>query len=161
MQARPKVPGPEVGRGVKRGRRTAACGVGAKAGRCAVRLALFPIIMADFPATENGKFSFKNRVVVVTGAGGGLGKAYALFFAKRGAKVLVNDLGPAPNDKNKKAADVVVEEITKNGGEAMANYDSNTEGEKIIKQVIDKWGRIDVRVCAADAGLDQQRGHPA
>mgnify|MGYP006899057510 CR=1 FL=1 len=42
-------------------------------------------------------------------------------LAARGAKVLVNDLGPAPNDKNKKAADVVVEEITKNGGEAMAN----------------------------------------
>lgn len=71
---------------------------------------------------------------------------YALFFASRGAKVLVNDLGPAANDKNKKAADVVVEEITKAGGEAIANYDSNVEGEKIIKQVIDKWGRIDVRL---------------
>ncbi|WFD04502.1 hypothetical protein MOBT1_003212 [Malassezia obtusa] len=102
--------------------------------------------MADFPATENGKFSFKNRVVVITGAGGGLGKAYALFFASRGAKVLVNDLGPAADDKNKKAADVVVEEITKRGGEAMANYDSNTEGQKIIKQVIDKWGRIDILI---------------
>lgn len=102
--------------------------------------------MADFPATENGKLSFKNRVVVVTGAGGGLGKAYATFYASRGAKVLVNDLGPAAGDKNKKAADVVVEEINKNGGEAIANYDSNTEGAKIIKQVIDKWGRIDILI---------------
>lgn len=69
---------------------------------------------------------------------------YALFFAARGAKVLVNDLGPSAQDKNKKAADVVVEEITKAGGEAIANYNSNTEGDKIIKQVIDKWGRVDV-----------------
>lgn len=69
---------------------------------------------------------------------------YALFFASRGAKVLVNDLGPSAKDKDKKAADVVVEEITKAGGEAIANYNSNTEGDKIIKQVIDKWGRVDV-----------------
>ncbi|CDW97412.1 hypothetical protein [Sporisorium scitamineum] len=100
--------------------------------------------MSDFPSTENGKISFKGRVVVITGAGNGLGKAYALFFASRGAKVLVNDLGPAAQDKNKKAADVVVEEITKAGGEAIANYNSNTEGDKIIQQVIDKWGRVDV-----------------
>lgn len=58
----------------------------------------------------------------------------------------MNDLGPSPDDKNKKAADVVVEQIVKAGGEAIANYDSNTEGDKIIKQVIDKWGRIDVRL---------------
>ncbi|WFD00928.1 hypothetical protein MYAM1_003684 [Malassezia yamatoensis] len=102
--------------------------------------------MTDFPAMDGGKFSFKNRVVVVTGAGGGLGKAYATFFAKRGAKVLVNDLGPAASDSSKKAADVVVEEIVKSGGEAIANYDSNTEGDKIIKQVIDKWGRIDILI---------------
>ncbi|KOS13932.1 multifunctional beta-oxidation protein [Malassezia pachydermatis] len=100
--------------------------------------------MADFPATENGKISFKNRVVVITGAGGGLGKTYALFFASRGAKVLVNDLGQTPDGK--KAADLVVEEITKNGGEAIANYDSNTEGAKIIQQVIDKWGRVDILI---------------
>lgn len=100
--------------------------------------------MSDFPSTENGKISFKGRVVVVTGAGNGLGKAYATFFASRGAKVLVNDLGPSAKDKSKKAADVVVEEITKAGGEAIANYNSNTEGDKIIQQVIDKWGRVDV-----------------
>ena len=109
--------------------------------------------MADFPATENGKISFKNRVVVVTGAGGGLGKTYALFFASRGAKVLVNDLGKTP--EGKPAADLVVEEITKNGGEAIANYDSNTAGAKIIQQVIDKWGRVDVLIN--NAGILRDR----
>lgn len=110
-------------------------------------------IMADFPATENGKISFKNRVVVVTGAGGGLGKTYALFFASRGAKVLVNDLGSTPDGK--KAADLVVEEIQKAGGEAMANYDSNGEGAKIIQQVIDKWGRVDILIN--NAGILRDR----
>lgn len=72
--------------------------------------------------------------------------SYALFFAERGAKVLVNDLGPAADDKNKKAADVVVEQIKAAGGEAIANYDSNVQGAKIIQQVIDKWGRIDILI---------------
>ncbi|PWZ02886.1 putative multifunctional beta-oxidation protein [Testicularia cyperi] len=102
--------------------------------------------MSDFPSTENGKISFKNRVVVVTGAGNGLGRAYAHFFSSRGAKILVNDLGPSANDKSKKAADVVVQEIEKAGGEAIANYDSNTEGAKIIQQAIDKWGRVDILI---------------
>ncbi|EPQ32092.1 uncharacterized protein PFL1_00289 [Pseudozyma flocculosa PF-1] len=102
--------------------------------------------MSDFPSTENGKISLKNRVVIVTGAGNGLGKAYALFFASRGAKVLVNDLGPAANDKSKKAADLVVEQIKSNGGEAIANYDSNVEGAKIVQQAVDKWGRIDILI---------------
>ncbi|WFD32698.1 hypothetical protein MSPP1_003748 [Malassezia sp. CBS 17886] len=102
--------------------------------------------MSDFPATENGKISFKNRVVVVTGAGNGLGRAYAHFFGSRGAKVLVNDLGPSVQDKDRKAADVVVEEIVKAGGEAIANYNSNLDGDKIIQQVIDKWGRVDILI---------------
>lgn len=100
--------------------------------------------MADFPAVENGQISFKNRVVVVTGAGGGLGKTYALFYASRGAKVLVNDLGTTPDGK--KAADLAVEQITQAGGEAIANYDSNTQGAKIIQQAIDKWGRVDILI---------------
>ena len=66
------------------------------------------------------------------------------MLASRGCKVVVNDLGPNAQDKSRKAADVVVEEITKAGGEAIANYDSNVDGGKIVKQAVDKWGRVDV-----------------
>ena len=94
------------------------------------------------------QLSFKGRVVIVTGAGGGLGKAYALLFASRGAKVVVNDLGGSFKGEgaSTKAADVVVEEIKKNGGEAVANYDNVLQGEKIVKTAIDTWGRIDIVV---------------
>jgi multifunctional beta-oxidation protein len=67
-------------------------------------------------------------------------------LASRGAKIIVNDLGPSAEDKSKKAAEVVVEQITKAGGEAIANFNSNLEGDKIIKQAIDKWGRIDILI---------------
>lgn len=70
--------------------------------------------------------------------------SYAIELASRGCKVLINDLGPSVQDKNRKAAEVVVEEITKTGGEAIANFDSNAEGPKIVKQAIDKWGRVDI-----------------
>ena len=72
---------------------------------------------------------FDNRVVIVTGAGNGLGKSHALEFAKRGAKVVVNDLGSSATGEgqNKNAADTVVDEIQAAGGEAVANYDSVTE----------------------------------
>ncbi|CAO1615357.1 unnamed protein product [Sympodiomycopsis kandeliae] len=100
--------------------------------------------MSDFPATENGKISLKGRVAIVTGAGNGLGRAYALQLAARGAKIVVNDLGPSTQDKNRKAAEVVVEEIKKAGGDAVANLDSNLEGAKIVQQAIDSFGRIDI-----------------
>jgi len=89
---------------------------------------------------------FDNRVVVVTGAGNGLGKVYALQFAARGAKVVVNDLGTSTSGegKNSRAADLVVDEIKKNGGEAVANYDSVENGAAIIKTATDKWGKVDV-----------------
>ncbi|PWY75548.1 putative peroxisomal multifunctional beta-oxidation protein [Aspergillus heteromorphus CBS 117.55] len=89
---------------------------------------------------------FDNQTVVVTGAGGGLGKAYALFFASRGANVVVNDLGGshAGEGKSSKAADVVVEEIRAAGGKAVANYDSVENGEAIINTAIKNFGRIDV-----------------
>jgi len=89
---------------------------------------------------------FDGKVVVVTGAGGGLGRAYALLFASRGAKVVVNDLGVSTQGEGKssKAADVVVNEIKAAGGQAVANYDSVEEGEKIIKTAIDNFGRIDI-----------------
>lgn len=89
---------------------------------------------------------FDNRVVLVTGAGNGLGKEYALFFASRGAKVVVNDLGGSHTGAgaSSRAADLVVEEIRAKGGIAVANYDSVEFGEKIIDTAIKSFGRIDV-----------------
>ncbi|KAK8051262.1 hypothetical protein PG993_002647 [Apiospora rasikravindrae] len=91
---------------------------------------------------------FDDQVVVVTGAGGGLGKAYATFFGSRGAKVVVNDLGGSfkGEGNSTKAADVVVDEIKKAGGQAVANYDSVENGDKIIETAIKNFGRIDVLI---------------
>lgn len=89
---------------------------------------------------------FDERVVIVTGAGNGLGKSHALEFARRGAKVVVNDLGGSAfgDGASKNAADQVVEEIIAAGGEAVANYDSVTDGDKIVQSALDNFGRIDV-----------------
>ncbi|KAF7508763.1 bifunctional hydroxyacyl-CoA dehydrogenase/enoyl-CoA hydratase fox2 [Endocarpon pusillum] len=89
---------------------------------------------------------FDNQTVVVTGAGGGLGKAYALFFASRGANVVVNDLGGSfkGEGNSTKAADVVVNEIKAAGGKAVPNYDSVENGERIIDTAIQAFGRIDI-----------------
>lgn len=86
---------------------------------------------------------FEGQVIVITGAGAGLGKDYALFFASRRAKVVVNDLGIV---NGVKLADAVVEEIKKNGGVAVANYDSVENGEKVIKTAIDVFGKVDVLI---------------
>lgn len=95
-----------------------------------------------------GQLRYDDQVVVVTGAGGGLGKAYALFFGSRGAKVVVNDLGGSfkGEGNSTKAADVIVDEIKKAGGQAVANYDSVENGEKIIETAIKNFGRIDVLI---------------
>ena len=89
---------------------------------------------------------FDERVVIVTGAGNGLGKSHALEFARRGAKVVVNDLGGSAfgDGASKNAADQVVDEIVAAGGEAVANYDSVTDGDKIVQSALDNFGRIDV-----------------
>lgn len=89
---------------------------------------------------------FDERVVIVTGAGNGLGKSHALEFGKRGAKVVVNDLGGSAfgDGASKSAADLVVEEIIAAGGEAVANYDSVTDGDKIVQTAMDNFGRVDV-----------------
>ncbi len=94
---------------------------------------------------------FDNRVAIVTGAGGGLGRAYALDLAKRGAKVVVNDLGGARDGSGSSlsAAQTVVDEITAMGGEAMANGASVTDAaavEKMVAVVKERWGRIDILV---------------
>ena len=89
---------------------------------------------------------FDDRVVVVTGAGNGLGRSHALEFARRGARVVVNDLGGSAfgEGASKTAADEVVDEINAGGGEAVANHDSVTYGDRIIECALDNFGRIDV-----------------
>lgn len=92
---------------------------------------------------------FDNRVAVITGAGGGLGRSYALLLSKLGANVVVNDLGGSLSggeSGSKRAADVVVDEIRKNGGAAVANYDSVEHGDKIIDAAIKSFGRIDILI---------------
>uniref|UniRef100_A0A915HVM3 Peroxisomal multifunctional enzyme type 2 n=1 Tax=Romanomermis culicivorax TaxID=13658 RepID=A0A915HVM3_ROMCU len=78
----------------------------------------------------------------------GLGREYALLFAKRGASVIVNDLGSSPTGDGKTvlAADDVVQQIKSLGGIAVANYDSVENGENLVKAAIEKFGRIDVIV---------------
>ena len=91
---------------------------------------------------------FDDRVVIVTGAGNGLGRSHALEFARRGAKVVVNDLGGgiAGEGASKSVAQTVVDEIKTAGGEAVANTDSVEHGDKIIQTAMDTYGRIDVVV---------------
>ena len=95
--------------------------------------------------------NFENKTVVVTGAGNGLGKAYALEFANRGANVVVNDIGGSvTGDGSENApADVVVEEINSSGGSAVANYDSvatKQGGESIIETALSNFGSVDAVV---------------
>ena len=94
----------------------------------------------------SGELRFDGRVVIVTGAGNGLGKSHALAFGKRGAKVVVNDLGGDIHGGggSARAADLVVDEIRAAGGEAVANYDSVTDGDKIVQSAIDAFGKVDV-----------------
>lgn len=92
---------------------------------------------------------FDGKVAIVTGAGGGLGRSHALLLAKRGAKVLVNDLGGAIDGSGKGtgAADKVVEEIRAAGGTAAANYDGvdTWEGaQNMVKAALTNFGRVDI-----------------
>ena len=94
---------------------------------------------------------FDNRVAVVTGAGNGLGRSHALELARRGAKVVVNDLGGAVDGKGgaTSAADAVVNEIKQAGGTAVANYDSVADASgaaNIIQTAVDAFGTIDVLI---------------
>lgn len=91
---------------------------------------------------------FDDKVVIVTGAGGGLGRAHALQFARHGARVVVNDLGGSAHGEgaSASAADRVVAEIREQGGQAVANHDSVTDGDKIVQNALDAFGRIDVVV---------------
>ncbi len=94
--------------------------------------------------------SFDNRVAIVTGAGGGLGRAYALELAKRGAKVVVNDLGSGRDGSGASdAAARVVAEIEAAGGTALANGASVTDEAQVAAMVAeahDRFGRIDILI---------------
>src|ERR1700754_1043219 len=92
---------------------------------------------------------FDDQVAVITGAGGGLGKQYALLLASRGARIVVNDTGGSVtgDGSNSGAADAVAEEIRQRGGEAVADSHSVTSpegGQAIIDTAIRAWGRVDI-----------------
>jgi NAD(P)-dependent dehydrogenase (short-subunit alcohol dehydrogenase family) len=102
----------------------------------------------------------EGRVVIVTGAGNGIGRAHALLFAQEGAKVVVNDLGGARDGEGASAgpAQSVVDEIKAAGGEAVANTDDISTwdgGERLVKQAISEFGQLDVLVN--NAGILRDR----
>ncbi len=99
---------------------------------------------------------FEGKVAIVTGAGGGLGRQHALELARRGARVVVNDLGGSVDGSggSSDAALAVVAEIKALGGEAIANGSSVTDDagvDLMVKEAMDAWGRIDILV--ANAGV--------
>ncbi|MDR6989184.1 NAD(P)-dependent dehydrogenase (short-subunit alcohol dehydrogenase family) [Paenarthrobacter nitroguajacolicus] len=100
--------------------------------------------------------TFDGRVAAITGAGNGLGRAYALELARRGAKVVVNDLGSSPSGEGSddRVAHSVVDEIIANGGEAVAHFGdvaSADDMQAMIDLAIQTWGRIDILVSNAGA----------
>lgn len=106
---------------------------------------------------------FDGQVAIVTGAGGGLGRQHALELGRRGAKVVVNDLGGSVEGSggSRSAAEQVAEEIRSNGGDAIANGASVTD-LKAVQQMVDgtmsKWGRIDILVNNAGILRDKTFG---
>ena len=105
------------------------------------------------------KIDFIGRVAIVTGAGGGLGRNYAIELAKRGVKVVVNDLGGSKNGvgSSTSAANHVVEEIKGLGGEAVPNYDNVATlggGENIVQTAINAFGKVDILINNAGILMD-------
>jgi NAD(P)-dependent dehydrogenase (short-subunit alcohol dehydrogenase family) len=106
------------------------------------------------------KITFQNRVAIITGAGHGLGKSYALFLASRGAKVVVNDLGCAGNGTGESEAPAksVVEEIKAGGGKAVANMESVAVAQgaqRIVEDAIKHFGSVDILIN--NAGILRDR----
>ena len=102
------------------------------------------------------KIRFDDRVAIVTGAGQGLGRSHAISLAKRGAKVIVNDLGASGGESIN--AEKVAEEIRNNGGEAIAdgsNVSNFDEVQNMVSQAMDAWGRVDILVN--NAGILRDR----
>ena len=100
---------------------------------------------------------FDDRVAIVTGAGNGIGKCYALELAKRGAKVVVNDPGVSTSGEgsDNAPAQQVVDEIRSAGGVAVPNFDSVEFGDRIVQTAIDNFGRIDILIN--NAGILRDR----
>ena len=106
----------------------------------------------EYGEAQQEMIRFDGKVAVVTGAGGGLGRVYALDLAKRGAKVVVNDLGGArdgSSGRSQTPAEKVVQEIKALGGEAIPNYDNvatKEGGENIVKAAVDTFGKLDILI---------------
>ena len=113
-------------------------------------------------AAKEDEIRFDGRVAIITGAGAGLGRTYALELARRGAKVVVNDFGGARDGAGQGSsspADKVVNEIKESGGEAVASYDSVATprgGENIVKTALDAFGRVDILIN--NAGILRDKG---
>jgi NAD(P)-dependent dehydrogenase (short-subunit alcohol dehydrogenase family)/acyl dehydratase len=116
----------------------------------------------EYGEIPGNEIRFDGRVAIITGAGGGLGRVYALEFAKRGAKVVVNDFGGARDGSGEGSAtpaQKVVEEIKAAGGVAMANYDNVATpegGERIVKAALDAYGTVDILIN--NAGILRDKG---
>jgi NAD(P)-dependent dehydrogenase (short-subunit alcohol dehydrogenase family) len=99
---------------------------------------------------------FENKVAIVTGAGEGIGKEYALDLAKRGARVVVNDIGQGPDQS--RTADIVVDEIKKSGGKAVASFDTVATmagGRNIVDTAMEHFGKVDILIN--NAGILRDR----
>jgi 3-hydroxyacyl-CoA dehydrogenase/3a,7a,12a-trihydroxy-5b-cholest-24-enoyl-CoA hydratase len=109
------------------------------------------------PKKGKKMLNFQNKVAVITGAGNGLGRSHALLLGSLGARVVVNDLGGSGSGEGSDAtvADTVVAEIKAGGGDAVANPDSVTDGDKIIQCALDNFGRVDIVVN--NAGILRDR----
>ncbi|KIJ52606.1 hypothetical protein M422DRAFT_776220 [Sphaerobolus stellatus SS14] len=111
-------------------------------------------IAKDLPSNKQSdpEVRFDGKTVIVTGAGGGLGRAYAVMYAKLGANVVVNDVSP-------KGANAVVEEIVKSGGKAVAAISSAEDGDAVVKTALDAFGGVHVLI--ANAGILRDKSFTA